>query len=77
MQRIANAERDLADALEAIRVLVPLVRGEYPEHYSLRDIAETWSAAVTIEQLAALSRLDRGELLIDGIEHVLDVSEAE
>ena len=62
MGRIANPAVELQDAREAIRALIPLVKREYPSRYSLREIAETWGTNVTEPQLAALSRLNRGEI---------------
>jgi hypothetical protein len=42
----------------AADALASLVRAEYPLHYSLAEIAETWGEGVSPEQIDALRRLE-------------------
>lgn len=43
----------------ACSALASLVRDEYPDHYTLAEIADTWGVNITPEQVEALRVMNR------------------
>ena len=65
---VALSDREKLLAFEsAFDVLVPLLRAEYPDRYTLSEIVTTWGpSSVSEEQLRAVHLLESGELRVSG-----------